>query len=222
MATVALLPRRPRPVDAREVELRHLRQERLRRDEAHRRPDVAQLAARHNPAFGASLLPRGEPCTRGPDILDVQMRVDRDGARMAGIEATLEELRSQTGSSRVTLRQNLPGEYAFPVTYESLAPGAGSLREERTIDLRSQPVAQEVGGGRQVIQDDCASASVDPAFHRMREVYGGLAAQIVTPVVLDGCVIAIVSVHQLGLQRHWSQSEIEACAETAERLVELL
>jgi GAF domain-containing protein len=167
-------------------------------------------------------VPRGELCTRARDIVDVEMSVDRDGARVAEIEATLVELRSQTGASRVTLRQNLPGEYAFPVTHESLAPGAGSLREERTIDLRSQPVAQEVGGGRQVVQDDCALASVDPAFHRMREVYGGLAAQIVTPVVLDGRVIAIVSVHQLGLQRHWSQSEIEACAETAERLAELL
>ena len=150
------------------------------------------------------------------------MSVDRDRAPVAGIEAALDELRSQTGASRVTLRQNLPGGYAFPVTHESLAPGAGSLREERTIDLRSQPVAREVAGGRQVVQDDCASASDDPEFQRMREVYGGLAAQIVTPVVVDGRVIAIVSLHQLGLQRHWSQSEIEACDETAERLAELL
>src|SRR3954462_15470728 len=98
-------------------------------------------------------------------------------------------------ASRVTLRQDVPGEYAFPVTHEALAPGVGSLREERTVDLRNQPVALEVGAGRQVVQDDSASAYDDPAYQRMREIYGGLAAQIVTPVVQDG-VTGIVSVHQ--------------------------
>ncbi len=59
--------------------------------------------------------------------------------------------------------------------------------------------------GRQVVQDDCATASDDPAFHRMRETYGGLAAQIVTPVLPDGEVAAIVSLHQLGSPRHWTE-----------------
>jgi GAF domain-containing protein len=137
------------------------------------------------------------------------------------IDAILSDLLAATGASRVTLRQNVPGEYAFPVTHEALAPGVGSLREERTVDLRTQPVAIEVGAGRQVVQDECATAYDDPAFHRMREAYGGLAAQIVTPVVRDG-VIGIVSVHQLGQPRHWRTSEIEACNAAAARLGELL
>lgn len=141
---------------------------------------------------------------------------------MGGIEAILEELRSQTGASRVTLRQDLPGPYTFPVTHEALAPGVGSLREERTIDLRSQPVALEVASGRQVVQDDCASAYDDPAFHRMLEVYGALAAQIVTPVVVGGRVRGIVSVHQLGTPRRWTEAEIDACDVATARLVELL
>ena len=140
----------------------------------------------------------------------------------AEIEAILEELRSQTGGSRVTLRQDLACEYAFPVTHEALAPGVGSLREERTVDLRNQPVAQEVARGRQVVQDDCASAYDDPAFHRMRETYGGLAAQIVTPVLVAGHVSGIVSLHQLGSPRRWSEAEIEACDAAATRLAELL
>ena len=138
------------------------------------------------------------------------------------IDAILSDLLASTRASRVTLRQAVPGEYAFPVTHEALAPGVGSLREERTVDLRTQPVALEVAAGRQVVQYDCATAYDDPAFHRMREVYGGLAAQIVTPVARDGDVIGIVSLHQLGAARQWTEAEIAACREAAARLVELV
>jgi GAF domain-containing protein len=142
---------------------------------------------------------------------------------MAGeIDTILSDLLAATGASRVTLRQALPGEHAFPVTHEALAAGAGSLRDEHTVDLRTQPVAIEVAAGRQVVQDDCANAYDDPAFHRMREVYGGLAAQIVTPVQRDGNVIGIVSLHQLGAPRRWTEAEIAACGDTAARLEELL
>ncbi len=141
---------------------------------------------------------------------------------MAEIEDVLQALLSSTGASRVTLREDVPGDYAFPVTHEALAPGVGSLRWERTVDLRNQPVALEVAAGRQVIQDDCAQAFDDPAFHRMRETYGGLAAQIVTPVLSDGRVAGIVSLHQLGSPRHWTEEEIEACRAAATRVGALL
>jgi GAF domain-containing protein len=138
------------------------------------------------------------------------------------IDAVLQSLLDETGASRVTLRQDLPGEYAFPVTHEALAPGAASLMHERTVDLRSQPVAIEVGQGRQVVQDDCAAASDDPAFHRMREIYGGLAAQVVTPVMPDGEVHGIVSLHQLGSPRRWTDDEIAACSAAAASVAELI
>ena len=136
--------------------------------------------------------------------------------------AILEQLRADTGASRVTLRRDLPGDYAFPVTDEALAPGVGSLREERTVDLRGQPVALEVAEGRQVVQDDCARAFDDPAFQRMRETYGGLAAQIVTPVLVGGRVAGILSLHQLGSARRWSEDEIEVCRAAAARVAGLL
>ena len=142
---------------------------------------------------------------------------------MAGeIEPILSGLLAETGASRVTLRQDVPGEYAYPVTHEALAPGAGSLRDERTIDLRTQPVAQEVASGRQVVQDDCAAAYDDPDFQGMLATYGGLAAQIVTPVLVEGRVAGIVSVHQLGSPRHWSEREIGACTDAAARVAALL
>ncbi len=141
---------------------------------------------------------------------------------MGEIDSILVGLLSQLGASRVTLRQDLPADRAFPVTHEALAPGAGSLREEATIDLRTQPVAIEVAAGRQVVQDDCASAYDDPAFQQMREVYGGLGAQIVTPVLTAGRVSAILSVHQLGAPRRWTEGEIDRCGEAAARLAVLL
>ena len=127
-----------------------------------------------------------------------------------------------TRASRVTLRQDVPGDYAFPVTHETLAPGAQSLREERTVDLKTQPVVALLKDGRQVVQDDCRTAFDDPAFHQMLETYGGLAAQIVTPIVCEGRLVAIVSLHQLGNPRRWTEGEIAAASLTARRVGELL
>lgn len=141
---------------------------------------------------------------------------------MLEIDALLVSLLDETGASRVTLRQDLPGDYAFPVTAEALSPGAPSLRDERTVDLRAQPVVRELVLGRQVVQDDCRGAFDDPAFHRMLEAYGGLAAQIVTPILRDGRLTAILSLHQLGASRHWTTGEVAAAARAGERIDALL
>ena len=128
----------------------------------------------------------------------------------------LEQLLHATRASRVTLRRDVPGETAFPVVEEALAPGVGSLRDERTVYLPSQPVVREVQAGRQVVQDDCASAFDDAAFQRMLVAYGGLAAQIVTPVTVDGRLEAILSLHQLSAPRRWTDEEIAAATRAAE------
>ena len=141
---------------------------------------------------------------------------------MIEIEPILEELLAGTSASRVTLRQDVPGDYAFPVTHEALAPGVPSLREERSVDLRTQPVVLELRQGRQVVQDDCRRAFDDPAYQRMLETYGGLAAQIVTPVFRAGKLAAIVSLHQLGSPRRWTAEEIAAATRAASNVAKLL
>jgi GAF domain-containing protein len=138
------------------------------------------------------------------------------------IEAVLEALLGETGASRVTLRRGVSDGYAFPVTDEALAPGVASLRDERTVDLRTQPVALEVRRSGQVVQDDSRSAYDDPAFQRMLGVYGGLAAQIVTAVEARGEVAAILSVHQLGSPRRWTTAEAQACRRAATVLADLV
>lgn len=141
---------------------------------------------------------------------------------MSTLPDIVSELLALTGASRVTLRRDVPGPDAFPVVEEALAPGVASLRGERTVHLPTQPVVLEVQAGRQVVQDDCRAAFDDPEFQRMLDTYGGLAAQIVTPVTVAGRLEAIVSVHQLGGPRHWTEAEIAAATDAAERIRELL
>jgi GAF domain-containing protein len=138
------------------------------------------------------------------------------------IEAVLERLLTETGASRVTLRQNQPGDYAFPVTHEALADGVSSLRDERTVDLPTQPVVLELQQGRQVVQDDCRAAYDDPAFQRMLDTYGGLAAQVVTPIFDEGDLRAVVSLHQLDHPRKWSPDDVAAATRAAEGVAGLL
>src|SRR5256885_4971846 len=111
---------------------------------------------------------------------------------MAEIDAILEDLLSATGASRVTLRQDVPGD-VFPVTHEVRADGVPPIIGVATPNMSRQPVVLEIQQGRQVVQGDCLRASAEPQFREMLELYGGMRAQIVTPVVRDGRVAAIVS-----------------------------
>jgi GAF domain-containing protein len=138
------------------------------------------------------------------------------------VQDVLEDLRVGLGADRVTLRRDVLGDYAFPVTDEAVGAGVGSLRDERTVDLRTQPVVALLQHGEQVVQDDTRSAFDDPAFHRMLDAYGDLAAQIVTPVFVDGRLAAIVSLHVLGDPRAWTDGDAAACRHAAERVRELL
>jgi GAF domain-containing protein len=140
---------------------------------------------------------------------------------MSEIDSTLEDLLSETGASRVTVRQDVPGD-VFPVTHEVVADGVPSILGVATPAMSRQPVVLEIQQGRQVVQDDCLRASAEPHFREMLELYGGLRAQIVTPVVRDGRVAAIVSLHQLGHAREWSDDEIAVARRAAERVGELL
>ncbi len=141
---------------------------------------------------------------------------------MTEIDSILGDLLRALGASRVTLRQDLPGEYAFPVTHEALAPGVPSLVDERKVELRKQPVVRELMRGQQVVQPDCRAAFDEPAFQQMLDTYGGLAAQVVTPIILGDRLAAIVSLHQLGTPRAWTDAEVAACTGTADRVAQLL
>jgi GAF domain-containing protein len=137
-------------------------------------------------------------------------------------QEVVDDLLAATNASRCTLRRDVPGDF-FPVTHEALATGSPSIRHERTTDLRNASVVRELLATReQVVQHDCASAFDDPAFQRMLAAYGGLAAQVVTPVFVGGQLAAIVSLHQLREPRRWSDEEVGLAREAGERVRALL
>jgi GAF domain-containing protein len=138
------------------------------------------------------------------------------------LQEILDALLAETGASRVTLRQDVAGD-TFPVTHEALAPGVASIRDVEIPNMAGQPVVLEVTAGRQVVQDDCEPLyPADRPFHEMRALFGGLRAQIVTPVLVDGRVAAVVSVHQLAEPRAWSEDEVAACRRAADAVGRLL
>ena len=140
---------------------------------------------------------------------------------MTEIDRILAELLAETRASRATLRQDVPGDI-FPVTHEVLEAGVPPIRDVATPDMARQPVVVQVQHGHQVVQDDCLAASDEPIFLEMLELYGGMRAQIVTPVVRNGRVVAVVSLHQLGRERSWTEDEVERARRAAEQVGELL
>jgi GAF domain-containing protein len=158
-------------------------------------------------------------------MFDIRAMTDHDEylmLRAAALDAVVAALREQVGVDRCTLRLEVEGEY-FPVVHESRTPGTGSLIGDRKVSLQGQPVVEAIlGGAEQVVQPDCASASEDPAFQAMLGHYGGLAAQIVTPVREGPALLGIISLHHLGSPREWSERELglgRAGAEVVRRLI---
>jgi GAF domain-containing protein len=142
--------------------------------------------------------------------------------RASALDAIVAALREHVGVDRCTLRLEVAGEY-FPVVHEALTPGTGSLIGDRKVSLQGQPVVEAIlAGAEQVVQPNCAAASDDPAFRAMLVHYGGLAAQIVTPVKDGDELLGIISLHHLGNPREWSERELalpRAGADLVRRLV---
>jgi GAF domain-containing protein len=138
------------------------------------------------------------------------------------IQAILDDLRAELRADRCTLRVDVEGE-TFPVVHESLGEGAGTLVGERTVALRGQPVVEALlSGVDQVVQEDCAAASDDPAFHAMRAAYGGLSAQVVTAVRDGERLAGIISVHVLGGTRAWTPVDMGRARRAADDIGRLL
>jgi GAF domain-containing protein len=138
------------------------------------------------------------------------------------LQSIIEELREELAGSRVTLRQETEGD-VFPVTHETLAGAAESIIGVETPNMAGQPVVLKVLAGEQVIQNDCTQEFVDDRpFQDMLELYGGMRAQIVTPVVIDGATRAIVSLHALGETRNWSAADAARCQATADAVRALI
>lgn len=158
-------------------------------------------------------------------MFDIGPMTNHDEYRLlrgAALEAIVAALREQVDVDRCTLRLEVAGEY-FPVVHEARTPGTGTLIGDRAVSLQGQPVVEAIlAGAEQVVQPDCAAASNDPAFQAMLVHYGGLGAQIVTPVRDGAELLGIISLHHLDGPREWSDRELalaRAGADLVRRLI---
>ncbi len=152
------------------------------------------------------------------------MTVGDDRGRLIGaaLDGLVCEMRERVGVERCTLRLDVEEDY-FPVVYESRLDGVRTLIGDQEVSLKGQPVVEAIlGGVEQVIQPDCAAASDDPAFQRMLISYGGMGAQIVTPVRDSERLLGIISVHHLGGPREWSDRELAIPRDGAELVARIV
>lgn len=140
----------------------------------------------------------------------------------AEIQAELAAVAAALNVQRATLR--LPSdESVFPIAYEHCEPGTRSIRDTPRLDMSKQPVVLKMqAGASQVVEDDCNVATDDPGYHEMREMFGGMQAQIVTANRnADGEIIGLLSLHDLIAPRVWSDAETARARAAADRLDEL-
>lgn len=131
------------------------------------------------------------------------------------IQSLFDDLRP----SRITLRQPSDSDI-FPVTNEVTGEGVHSIVGMATPNMPKQPIVLRVTSGEQVVQTDCVGDYPDDdAYQTMLEMYGGMQAQIVTPVLRDGKTVAIISVHQCGRKRDWTEAEAARCREAAAQVL---
>ena len=143
-------------------------------------------------------------------------RPAREDLRAAATQAILDRLRTALDVQRCTYRQPVQDAFAFPVTFESRAETMRSLLGDFTIVQTGQPVIVKLLAERkQVVQEDCSIASTDPLFHKMLAHYGGMRAQVVTPVIVDDQLKGVLSIHDVRAPRAWTAAEKALAAEAA-------
>lgn len=136
----------------------------------------------------------------------------------------IERLRLDVRASRATLRLDVP-DAVYPVRFESLADGVGSVRDLPTVDMANQPIPKRLLAGEdQVVEEDCRAARPDDAaYHAMLEAFGGMQAQIVTAVRDPSrALVGIISVHDVTGARRWTAGETAAATAAAAEVAEVL
>jgi maleate isomerase len=136
----------------------------------------------------------------------------------------LEELLRSTGASRTTLRLDLPDQDAGldEVVAEALAPGVHSIRGDTSIrNLRGTSTVRFLEEQRRpLVQNDCLADDLAPP-PELIELYG-VRAQMLAPIVREGRLAGVISVHYVPGPRQWSAENIAALREAAERVQRVL
>lgn len=134
----------------------------------------------------------------------------------AAFQRIAEELLARTGASRVTIRLDTPGA-VFPIVAEARAEGIRSLVGDTSIDLRGAATFRFLESRLEpLVQEDCTAGEF-PAPPELVELYG-VKAQMLGPVVREGSLAGIVSVHHAPSTRAWSDEDRAALDEATARV----
>ena len=129
------------------------------------------------------------------------------------LQEIIAKLRKDLGVFRTTLRLDTPGDEIFPVQAESLGDGAESIKGPLPFDLRTQGtyvwLAEEQ---RILVQNDCSEGPNPPT--QLMEVYG-VGAQLLAPLIDNGNLIGIISVHHAATTREWTDDEVGVLEQAA-------
>jgi GAF domain-containing protein len=136
--------------------------------------------------------------------------------RAVGYQDIVEQLLQDTGASRTTLRLDSP-EAFFAVVAEACAPGIGSIAGDTSIDLAASATFKSLDREqRLLVQPDLLAA--DPAPPPELIEFYGARAQMLAPIVRNGSLVGIVSVHYAPGPREWTPEEVTALERAVERV----
>ena len=134
------------------------------------------------------------------------------------LQAIADQLLQQTEAGRVTIRVDTADDF-FPVVAEALAPGVRSFRDYSMAWVKhtTTPIYEVVSGERKMlIQNDCETDERRPPKEIIEEY--GVRAQMLTPIVRQDRLAAILAVHDVRGPRNWTQENISACEVAAEQI----
>ncbi len=139
------------------------------------------------------------------------------------LEQLISDLFHLVRASRVTLRQRRTDpEQSFPVTVEIAADGVKRLMEQGEADLTNDPVFNSLkGGGKMAVIDDCALYTAGGQVSTIVDLYG-IKSEIVAPVRVNGCLAAIISVHETRGPRKWTPEDVSAVVRMTNEIARFL
>jgi GAF domain-containing protein len=137
------------------------------------------------------------------------------------LSAISHQLLADTAASRTTIRLERP-DAIFPIVAEAVAPGVPSLLGGDGVgDLRAAATFQWLDRERRVlVQDDLENADPAPPV-ALIQAYGA-RAQMLAPVLDGERLLGIVSVHQSGRPRAWSEVDLRAIEDAARDVLSAL
>jgi maleate isomerase len=144
-----------------------------------------------------------------------------NGTLRARMQTVAEQLRSDTGADRTTLRVDLPeaGCSVNTCAAESCGTAVRSIRRDPTLPQRDLETVRWIDRHRTpLVQPDFAAEPHPP--QALLEVYG-VRAQMLAPVIRHGEMVAWLSVHSL-TERPWSAADQQALAGAVRQIDEAL